>query len=281
MNREFNKSKLAIMSISAALAVSIFALFSLNGSVAWFAGNTDVEANGLNIKVSSPESSVESVEYFKIEKTALLPLADGADPNTADRNEYSFSTISDEDSSTLGTYSIINDKMQVLMKITFKDGTSFDRIKVTASSEQENASSVIPAREGPYGISTVISFSLYNGGDIAIRQEDGVNYYVVKGSDCVESGSFSTPPSEAGGEPAFTNEIEFNAPVSIQPPEDADESEKKTMYIVLDYQREVAQYIKEQVELDDDKSGWFEENENGEKVLLFTVCDFSLEITAS
>ncbi len=277
MSKEFNRTKVTVIITAFALVAGLLTLFTLNGSLAWFAANKKAAANGISISAAGPEECVKQVEFFAIEETLINEDLTGSEAASVDKNRYKFLIReSNLESIALGTYSIINNKMQVLIKVTFTDGFAADTVDIRAISSY--AGDIIPNGSAPSSMSTVISFSVIAGNLVEIEDNTasgGKKLYVVNGSDdCAAVKSFAEQAT-AGALPTFTDNITIAQNVDISAK--AGETEK-AVYIILNYEQSVAQYIKETLELSGRDGDFTLDPETNEKKLNFTDCDFKIEI---
>ncbi len=286
MNKELNKSKFTVIFVSVALIVSVFVFFMIDGSVAWFAGNHEVSADNMSVKVAAPESIVEGdIEYFDIAATTLVTLPEGASPD-ADQNRYKF-LIDDANTAVrpLKTYSIINDKMQILIKITFKSYINIESVGVYALSTYTG--DIIPTSADGNVIDPIIKLSVFSGNQVKLYEEaDGSRYYVIDGYTEKGNGSFSKLVGEGNDRSVeFTSgediTIAQGVDISVADSSSITDSEsgtlistltEKTLFIILDYERDVAQYVKESIEYEN--AGLF----GDDNILNYTQYNFTIEI---
>ena len=165
--KKYFSSKIGIFLSSSTLILSIFALLLLNGSTAWFAENDRVTADGMHVKVSSPDNLVESVQYFPISSITL----------SENYNIYTFSLedeITDTTQIKLGTFSTLESERQLLIKINLSQ--EVDSVIVSAEAEAESyiieaEDTIINMKGNP--LSSVIEFYCVSD----IEEENGC--YVI------------------------------------------------------------------------------------------------------
>ena len=111
MSEKFS-AELKLIGTGVMLVIALLAFLNINGTLGWFASSDEVSANDMSVKISSSPGVVKSVDYFEI---ADVSFVNG-------HNVYSFSADPAEGELTLPTYSVLNAKRQVLVKITLNEG---------------------------------------------------------------------------------------------------------------------------------------------------------------
>lgn len=221
--KKYFSSKICIFLSSSTLILSIFALILLNGSTAWFAESERVTADGMHIKVSSPNNLVESVQYFPISSITL----------SGNYNIYTFSLedeITDTTQIKLGTFSTLESERQLLIKINLSQ--EVDSVIVSAEAEAESyiieaEDTVINMKGNP--LSSVIEFYCVSD----VEEENGC--YVISGEDIVDS--VTRFAEKANGETPF----DFNNKKELYSTAVGDSD--NFIFIILDYYKLSADYI--------------------------------------
>ncbi len=269
MNRELVKSKLAVSTIFIVLLLSIFVFATIHGSVAWFTGNKAVSASGMSISVKDPEGIIEKIEYFQIKgitleiDTEATAGSSGTEVRgSTDKNIYEFNgsaaysytvmgAVENGECPPLGVFSVLEPLRQVLIKITFYDDKNITDISLKACTDAESYS--MPSSTDNR-LSSIIQFSAIRSGNVT----DNGQSIVLKGSECTPAQSFTAIED---GEPKW-----LGSTITVSEEFAVDGN---CVYILLDYNEAVAQYIKDntQEELFSPK--------DGELYLYYSLCDFT------
>lgn len=132
-------------------ALSFFSLITL--TLAWFAMNKNTGAGGMDVVVRN-DSIVAECEYF---------VADASPSGTG----YSFVKATSEDKNKLGTYDVLNDKYQFLIRIKL---VSAMNVKITAdtatdfflgSASAKTDGHLLKADGSGNALSSVVSFKVF------------------------------------------------------------------------------------------------------------------------
>ena len=107
------ESKIRIIFATLLIILTSVAFLLMNGSVAWFADNDEVDAAGMSVSVNAVPGTVIEVNYYEISSIAL----------SGGENIYTFSKtpIADVADRHLKEYSPIVAERQMLVKITLAD----------------------------------------------------------------------------------------------------------------------------------------------------------------
>ena len=219
---------LGFVCVSLTLILSIFAYMLLNGSVAWFAENKDVDAENMTVRVSSPSKLVMSVEYFPISEISL----------SGNQNIYTFSKtpLGEDENKCLGTYSTLVAERQLLIKINLNPGVTDARIVASSFADSyliQDRNTIINKEGNP--LSSVVEF--YAIDDVTITSEG----YVITGDHIVDPiARFSDVDPSYGSIPvSFSPEVE----IASVPIGDTD----KSIYIMIDYYEKSLDYVMDHI----------------------------------
>lgn len=231
--KKIASARLSVIISSAVLLLSVFALFSMNGSVAWFADNNEVSGNNMSITITDTEGVVEKVEFFKIHSIKTSVTDDDEIHNV-----YNFSStpISDPNDIKLETFSSLKATRQLLIKITLVSELGYMRIVANSSADSyiiPNSSTVIYADNN--SLSSVVELAVVN--DVTLVNEDGEEVYAVVGDSLSESVKRFSSFTETDGEvtPSFSPTID----VYQTPTGETD----REIYILVDYYEESMEYV--------------------------------------
>ncbi len=225
MNKKLAKANAMIVLTAAALIFSIIALCSLNGSFAWFSNSRTVDANGMSIASSAPPQKDVVVEWYQVESVSFETEEDGSITET-----YKFAENS-VDAPMLGTYTVIEPKRQVLMKLTGRNGEYINRIEINSSvSEYVMPDLSNSGAEASNSMSAVVQFR-----PVALKNSNDNEVVVDKNSSQPIRFASLTPVESGVMTTEFTPKLEIVPPVA-----------STEVYILIDYYEDSAKYIQEQ-----------------------------------
>lgn len=222
------EARVGIIFISLTLILSIFAFMLLNGSVAWFAENRDIDASNMSVQVKSPAQIIDSVEYYPISSISL----------SGNNNIYTFSStpIDESETKSLGTFSTLVAERQLLIKINLKAEATGARVIASSYADSyivKNEDTII--NKDGNSLSSVVEF--YSIANVEETSEG----YVISSGDIQDSVSrFSDIDAEYGSIPAS-----FSAETDIYstPTGQTDEA----IFIIVDYYEESVEYVMDYV----------------------------------
>lgn len=155
---ELKRHSVSLSLISLALIIAIIGMFSINGSLGWYASNDNVDANNMGVSISNAGGVVKAVEYYSVKD---VTYTDG-------NNVYKFNAQKIDGEVKLPTYSVLESKRQVLMKIVLNDGVSSASLKaITQATEfitSENA------KESGNSLSTVVMLRMVTSDQITMDE---------------------------------------------------------------------------------------------------------------
>jgi hypothetical protein len=200
----------------------------LNGSVAWFAENKEVDAENMTVRVSSPSKLVMSVEYFPISEISL----------SGNQNIYTFSKtpLGEDENKCLGTYSTLVAQRQLLIKINLNPGVADAKLVAKSSTDSyiiKDRNTVINKDGNP--LSSVVEF--YAIDDVTVTN-DG---YVITGDHIIDPiARFSDVDTSNGNNSvSFSPEVDIvSAPVG---------ETNKSLYIMVDYYEKSLDYVMDHI----------------------------------
>ena len=201
------------------LVFSVVALLTINGTLAWFASQDEVSAEGMSVAIAEQSNAVKDVVFYKIESIGV----------TNGNNAYYFSPVA-ADSGELGQYSSLTSTRQLLIKIVLDD--SVERVTLTANIPAEAyavGDGVIVNKNSELPLSSVVEMQVLNDRSIAGNEANG---YVVYDND--ELGEPSRFVSFSGGNPVVSKSVELYATA------DGDDN---AIFIFVDYYEESMEYI--------------------------------------
>lgn len=221
-------ARIGIIFISLTLILSIFALLLLNGSVAWFAENKDLDVYNMTVSVKSPTQIVESVEYYPISSVSL----------SGDNNIYTFSStpIAENENKALGTFSTLIAERQLLVKINLKPEITGARVVADSYADSymiENEDTVI--NKDGNSLSSVVEF--YSIPDVAKTSEG----YVISGESIKDTVTRFSDVSGSYGKitASFSSEIDIYSTPQGQT--------DNAIFIVIDYYEDSLNYVMDHV----------------------------------
>ena len=222
------EARISLIFISLVLILSIGALMLLNGSVAWFAENKDLDAHGMSVNVMSPDLIVDSVEYYPISSISL----------SGDHNVYTFSSvpIAENEKKVLGTFSTLVAERQLLVKINLKPGATGARVVGCSYADSyiiQNEDTVI--NKDGNSLSSVVDF--YSISDVEKTSEG----YVISGESIKDSvARFSNVGGSYGNTTAsFSPEIDIYSTPQGQT--------DNAIFIIIDYYEDSVNYVMDHV----------------------------------
>lgn len=204
--------------------LSLFSLVTL--SLAWFAMNGKTDADGMNVIIKK-DKIVSACEYF---------VADNRETQSGTAG-YSFVTATAEDKNRLGTYDVLGDKYQFLIKVNLASATT---VKVSAKTETDYFLGSASAKDGEHlltadgtgnALSSVVSFAVLNREDLTAN-DNGNGYKIAalpENTSCFFDRSASALESATEPFPVVTLTPENGLNVT------ADENGNAYFFIMLSY----------------------------------------------
>ena len=123
---ELKRHSVSLSLISLALIIAISGMFAINGSLGWYASNDNVDANNMGVSIASAGGVVKAVEYYSVKDVTY----------TEGNNVYKFNAQKIEGKVKLPTYSVLESRRQVLMKIVLNDGVSSASLQATTQATE-------------------------------------------------------------------------------------------------------------------------------------------------
>lgn len=226
MNERFS-AKVGSILAALFLILSIFALMSLNGTVAWFVNGNSVDSSGMHVKVAT-EQIVESVEFFPISSISLSGNSEDGFHNT-----YSFTAekITDPEKMQLGEFSTLVAKRQLLIKINLHGEKSSATVSAVSEAEDymiEDANTIV--NKTGNSLSSVVEFRVAT--DVLLQNGE----YVISDENIVSTTSFSSVLVEdEETNVSFTKSIDLYS----TPQNETDNS----IFIIVDYSEKSVEYV--------------------------------------
>lgn len=198
-------------------ALSLFSLITL--TLCWFAMNKNTDAGGMDVIVRN-ESIIAGCEYFV------------ADSDLA-ASGYSFIAAGSEDKNKLGTYDVLNDKYQFLIKVKLVSAMSVNVTAETAtdfflgSASAKTDNHWLSADGTGNALSSVISFAVLSRADL---ETTGGGYKLAElPSDANTSCFFDRSAIETATAPEPSVNIKTDFAV------DADDNGEVCFFVLLSY----------------------------------------------
>ena len=208
------------------LILSLFAFSLLNGSAAWFADNRDVDAENMSVKVKSPDTVVDSVEYYPISSISL----------SESQNIYTFSNnnIAENETKQLGTFSTLVAERQLLIKINLKPEATGARVVASSYADSyiiEDEDTII--NKDGNSLSSVVEFYPIDY-DLVEKTSDGE--YIISSDSMQNVARFSDIDAKYGSIPAsFSPEAEI-----YSTPEGKTDT---AIFVIVDYYEKSVEYV--------------------------------------
>ena len=225
--KAFLKLKCSIFFAAFFLALSIAAFVLMNGSVAWFADNDEVDASNMSVSVKTDSDAGLVVDYYEISSIAL----------SEGKNIYTFSKtpITNVTDRHLKEYSHVVAERQMLIKITLPDTMSGATVRAVTDTtdyviEDQNDPEVNKA-DNP--LSSVIAFYALSGVD----ETDGGYVVSINNSENDTVAHFVTITEDEGKRQASFD----NSDILIY--ETPEGNTDKTIFIMLDYYEASIGYV--------------------------------------
>ena len=233
----------------------VFSVLAYNGSFAWMAQSTDVDANGITITAKN-DSIIKTIKYYRVTNTAID--TSGAEKKNIYKFGYNENVLktqyvygqeenkmqerySFEESISMRPYSELSGDCQVLVEIALLQKVSSITIKMETATKEflgdtvenkiNNKSYDLQPDNLP--LSSVVHFAVFSSLDVEneeflVHEADMVNEVCFVGGNATDGYTFS----------ANLSDIVVNLPES---------NEESKFYILFDYKSAIVQYINDKI----------------------------------
>ncbi len=244
MSKKARRAQVTAILTAISLLVSMLALFTMNGSVAWYARITEAGADGMGVLLNDEHDFIERVEYFKVKSVTY----EGVNANT-----YVFeNTPSAEAVTALGQYVPIDPNRQVLMKLTLKADANLPigGIGIEARSELAAFPSAVTATGN--SLSSIVQFCVVAANETYTKADSTTaNKVSVTSSEIsIYADSLDTKnrpfSSVTYDDASRAYQTAFSSSVSLTDTNITfGAGETREIYVIIDYYDAAAEYLSE------------------------------------
>ena len=231
--RKTLKPFFSMISIVLVLTLACISFALRENSLAWFASNDQVSANGMGVAVLNEDDEFAHVYYYKVTKTKLV---DGTE------NFYFDISQKHTEPQVLETYSDLQGNAQVLIEVQFNEVVTDATVAVQTSTERylgDILQAVIDAGVGPFDfdpnganpLSNIIEYWVMS--DISTETLDGKSFYSISNNSL---GAPSTFVTFSGTNATFNPAATTYTLTGLK---------NSTVYILYDYNAEAVLHINE------------------------------------